>query len=290
MSFFYFFTGVTRHYYQVSFSPLHSTTGPTDKQKYVNLYSSKSFQSYIQVHEKTVASSKCPDVVDIKYIETKQMLDDMRFHYLSKGVVDYAMGPLVVFNPVAPHKRLDMPLRDENVKNKFFINALSFILPEEFLCGPISVPVREPFSKYGMSRPNVCVCHEKYIHPAAALLSWVKPPSTDTEALRFIRNETKDDTFDVFEFKNKGYAEQQAVKEMMCAAGNLTANVLSTGTRPRNVIVYGMAADYDTKEGKLLILNIDFCNNVAETYCSDDITSIWDGVNWMISGISPNNN
>ena len=71
---------------------------------------------------------------------------------------------------------------------------------------------------------------------------------------------------------------------MMCAAGNLTAKVLS------NVIIYGIAGDYHTKEGKLLVLQINFCNNTAHTYCSESATSICNGFNWMLSGISPNNN
>ena len=217
------------------------------------------------------------------------MLDNVQNHYLSERVVDYAMGPLRVYNPDAGDF-LQMKVQDENVKNKFFAHSVSFFLPKCFRLGPITVPVKKAYSKYGKSRQDLCVFHEKYLSPKAAVLSWVKPPSTDTEALHFIRGETNDATFDVFEFKNKGYAEQQAAKEMMCAAGNLTAKVLSIGSRPGNVIVYGIAADYHTKEGKLLVLQIDFCNNTAHTYCSDSVTSIWDGFNWMLSGISPNNN
>ena len=289
---FIFCTGVTSHYYQVSFSPVHSTEDPTNEEKqqdYVKLYSSRSFRSYIKVHERTIASSKCKNVVDIKYIQTEKMLDNVQNHYLSEHVVDYAMGPLRVYNPDAGDF-LQMKVQDENVKNKFFAHFVSFCLPKCFRLGLLTVPVKKAYSKYGKSRQDMCVFHENYLSPKAAVLSWVEPPSTDTEALHFSCGEANDATFDVFDFKNKGYAEQQAAKEMMCAAGNLTAKVLSIGSRPGNVIIYGIAGDYDTKEGKLLVLQIDFCNNTAHTYCSDSVTSICDGFNWMLSGISPNSN
>ena len=136
-------------------------------------------------------------------------------------------------------------------KNKYFVHSVSFLLPKFFCLGPISVPLKRAYSKYGKSRQNLCVFHKDYFSPKAAVLSWVEPPATDSAALHFYSGdsgEVDDATFGIFEFKNKGYAEQQAIKEMMCAVGNLTA-ILSIGRRPGNVIIYGMAADYATKEG-----------------------------------------
>ena len=95
---FIFCTGVTSHYYQVSFSPVHSNKDPTNEEKqrdYVKLYLSRSFRSYIKVHKRTIESSKCKDVVDIKYIQIEKMFDNVQNHYLSECVADHAMGPLI---------------------------------------------------------------------------------------------------------------------------------------------------------------------------------------------------
>ena len=98
------------------------------------------------------------------------------------------------------------------VKNKIFAHFVSLFLPKCFCLGPFTVPVKKAYSKYGKSRQDMCVFHENYLSPKAAVLSWVQPPSTDTKALHFSRGEANDATSGVFEFKNKGYAEQQQPK------------------------------------------------------------------------------
>jgi len=161
-------------------------------------------------------------------------------------------------------------------KNEFFFHTMSHLLPSFFCLGRIDIPQKNSYSKYGKSRQDLCVIHEKYTTPTAALLSWVEPADEEVDA-----------SAGIFEYKNKGYAEQQGLKEMMCAAGNLVAKVLSTGKRPVIVTIYGMAADYATKKGKLLRLDINFHDNIALSYCSDGIISVSKGVNWMLNGISP---
>ena len=114
---FIFCTGVTSHYYQVSFSLVHSTKDPANEEKqqnYVKLYSSRSFRSYIKVHKRTIPSSKCKNVVDFKYIQTEKMLDNVQHHYLSERVVDNAMGPLRVYNPDVGD--FQMKVQDESQK------------------------------------------------------------------------------------------------------------------------------------------------------------------------------
>ena len=136
---FIFCTDVTSHYYQVSFSPVHSTKDPTNEEKqqdYVKLYSSRSFQSYIKVHKRTIASSKCKDVVDIKYIQTEKMFDNVKNHYLSEGVVDYAMGPLRVYNPDGGDF-LQMNVQDEMSKINFSLILCHSFYPNAFALVPL---------------------------------------------------------------------------------------------------------------------------------------------------------
>ena len=188
--------------------------------------------------------------------------------FLNDRSVDLAMGPLKVFNPVVDDF-FQLPLYNEDV------NSLSYLLPSFFYCSRISVPLKNSYSIYGKSRQDLCVFHERYT-TTAGLLSWVDPQDEEIDAKA-----------GVLEHKNKGYAEQQALKEMMCVAGNLTANVLSIGKRPVNVTIYGMAADYTTKKGKVLRLEVDFNNNQAHSYCSDGIINVGKGLNWMLNMISP---
>jgi len=106
---------------------MHSTKEPTDEEKkeYVRLFVSKSFQSYIKIHNETIESSKCKDKVDVEYIQTEKMLNKVQNYFISERFVDYALGPLRVYNPDADDF-FQMKLQDEKVKIKFFACLISF--------------------------------------------------------------------------------------------------------------------------------------------------------------------
>ena len=270
---------ITNHYYNVSFSPEHTTKDPPHKEMeyYARLYSSKTSQSFIRIFTDTVAASKCKDHIKIDYLLLDKMLNEINdVQFVNDRSVDLALGPLKVYNLSAGDSFFHITLTHEEVKNEFFFHTMSHLLPSFFCLGRIDIPQKNSYSKYGKSRQDLCVIHEKYTTPTAALLSWVEPADEEVDA-----------SAGIFEYKNKGYAEQQGLKEMMCAAGNLVAKVLSTGKRPVIVTIYGMAADYATKKGKLLRLDINFHDNIALSYCSDGIISVSKGVNWMLNGISP---
>ena len=285
---------VTNHYYTVAFLPEHTTEDPPSKemQNYRRLYSSKRFQSFIKIFPDTVAASKCTDRVKVKYLPVDTMLGEasgMRF--INEHSVDLALGPLTAYN-TADRSFFSITVHHEEVKNHFFIQALSYILPSFFHLGHIEVPRKNAaYSKYGRLRQDTCVMHEKYASPVAAVLSWVD--LTNEEDYNYMDIDEDDECEEVdaragtFEYKNQGYKEQQGLKEMMCVAGDLVAKVLITGKRPANVTIYGMAADYATKEGKLLKLDIDFDSNKGIAYCSKGTTRVSKGLNWMLSEISP---
>ena len=59
------------------------------------------------------------------------------------------------------------------------------------------------------------------------------------------------------EIKNNEYAEQQTKEEMMRNAGDLVAKILFEGNLLQNVIIYGLALNYNIGLVKILKLIID---------------------------------
>ena len=288
-----FYTGGKHHLYEVSFTPKVEALNAlnTDQRiNYLRMFESKKFISYLRVYNNTKQASKCKEIQPMEYCVPQDLLGNIPYKdIVDSTLVKAVLGPLVMIPHEFTNNLFEAPLMDvtaEISRNHFFVHIMRSTLDNDYVIGQIELPspFKNPYSEYGRSISDFCVINKKNKH-AVAVVSW----STELCDEGNMIDEDEylyDGVGGTVEFKNQDYATQQAAKEMLRSAGDLTAKLLLDGCQVSQVIIFGMAANYQTSMGNLLKLIIDFKNSKSEVICAYDAIPIEIGINWLLKSIS----
>ena len=246
------------------------------------MFISDNFRTYMRYYnENTQSTRSCKEMIKFTYCRVEDLLDET---HGQQNVIDDIYFRIAMNGLNIPEVDLGsdtippMVVKDEVTKNEYFTHVVATAIGDTYNCGHIELPhgFRTAYSKYDRSL-DVCVTHKDSFKCARAGM-WSLIMQTNKDGKVYFGDD-RDQT------ENEEYAEQQTIKEMMRNAGNLTAMVLLRGDLAKEIIINGLAVNYDTGFAKLLKLIIDFNKNKAQTICSSEPVDMVEGFNWLLNSI-----
>lgn len=178
---------------------------------------------------------------------------------LDKLLIQKALTPYATLAEAMQNELPLMEIKAEIVRNEY----LAFLLKrvgDMYKIGNIELPsgFTGSYSEYGKSINDLCIIH-KTLYKYAAVISCPNEQLHSEENKWYDRNEDEmyDATCESVECKVRHHAKQQAAKEMKSAV-DLLAMALLEGVLVNEILVYGMAINYEDKMANLLKLRLDF--------------------------------
>ena len=283
---FVLYTGIKHHFYDVSFLPTHhieDNDGRIKKVLFNKMFTSDNFHSYLRYHKETQSARSCKEMIKLTYCEAEDLLDEThgQRNVIPDNYINIAMGLNIPEVDLGSDTIPPMVVKEEVTRNKYFNHVVATAIGDTYNFGHIELPedyFKKPYSKYGRSLNDVCVTHKD----SFMIMQTNKDGNV---CVGYDRDQTASSRSGTLEFKNEEYAEQQTIKEMVRNAGDLTAMVLLRGDLAKEIIIYGLAVNYDTGFAKLLKLIIDFNKNKAQTICSSQSVDMITGFNWLLNSI-----
>lgn len=295
---------------------------------YQLLFAAPKLNLYLKVHENTKPASKHDVIdtnANMVKCAPLQLLSITAepVSYVQEEMVRDALNPVFFhagkfYSQFLPDGngtkgKRGMKINHEVIRTKAFIEFfLESELSHQFTFGHVTLPsehVKYPYSMYGRSLNDVCIMHTtqyKSCNKAAGgiIIGLIEKDNEDRKdnngnskcgeekerimSCDDIINNEFSASLGVLEFKQKRFAVEQTVKEMLKSAGDLVAKVLTEGDILSQVNMYGLAVNYHTESALLVVLHLDFLQSKARILFSDDDNPVdmCRAMNWLLNAIT----